>query len=217
MALNVYLTVFKKYTTKRLKGLELTYICVCYGIPLIPTFVFFFISDGEGVHIYGPATLWCWISDEWQVMRIVSFYGPVWCAFFSFPFSLDQLLTSRRIVLVLTLVIYILAGRVIFNLRGSLRRFAGVGAGPGQTSPRTPTGPTRDTLGTMSPPTTPQQQNHPPINPVQSYSCTVSSGHTARTRNSGVEANTAAWAYCRCAMLFFLALVITWVCPSIPV
>lgn len=221
MALNVYLTVFKKYTTKRLKGLEVTYICVCYGVPLIPTFVFFFLSDRDGVNIYGPATLWCWISEEWQVMRIVSFYGPVWCVLFSFFLLLarGQLLTSCRIVLVSTLIIYILAGRVIFNMRGSLRRFAGVG----QTSPRTPTGPTRDTLGTMSPPTTPQQQqqqqNHHPVRPVNSYSCTVSSGHTGRTRNSGVEANTAAWAYCRCAMLFFLALVITWVRtpPFIPV
>lgn len=126
------------------------------------------------------------------------------------------MLTQRRIILVSTLVIYILAGRVIFNLRGSLRRFAGAD----ETSPRTPTGPTRDTLGTMSPPTTPQpgqqQQLNVPVNTLQSYSCTVSSGYTARTRNSGVEANTAAWAYCRCAMLFFLALVITWVRTSPP-
>lgn len=81
MALNVYLTVFKKYTTKRLKNLELTYICACYGIPSVPALVFLFLSNGNGGHIYGPATLWCWISDEWQFMRIVSFYGPVWYAF----------------------------------------------------------------------------------------------------------------------------------------
>ncbi|KAL0636325.1 hypothetical protein Q9L58_004672 [Maublancomyces gigas] len=196
MALNVYLTVFKKYTTKRLKNLELTYICACYGIPAIPAMVFLFVSDSSGAHIYGPATLWCWISDEWRFMRIVSFYGPVW------------------IILVSTLVIYILAGRVIFNLRGSLRRFAG-----SEESQRTPTGPTRDTLGTMSPsppPTSPQPGDRPiVVNTLQSYSCTVSSGYTARTRNSGVEANTAAWAYCRCAMLFFLALVITWLPSSI--
>lgn len=112
---------------------------------------------------------------------------------------------KKRIILVSTLVIYILAGRVIFNLRGSLRRFAS-----SEESQRTPTGPTRDTLGTMSPPPTSPQPGERP-NTLQSYSCTVSSGYTARTRNSGVEANTAAWAYCRCAMLFFLALVITWV------
>lgn len=150
---------------------------------------------------------------------------------------------ANRIILVLTLVIYILAGRVIFNLRGSLRRFAGAE----ESSQRTSSGPTRDTLGCMVPSTSPL---HPPtsplappgsplasprsplaptrsplappgppqapggpvvINTLQSYSCTVSSGYTVRTRNSGVEANTAAWAYCRCAMLFFLALVITWV------
>lgn len=129
------------------------------------------------------------------------------------PLSLPSTNTTERIILVSTLVIYILAGRVIFNLRGSLRRFAG-----SEESQRTPTGPTRDTLGTMSPsppPTSPQPGDRPiVVNTLQSYSCTVSSGYTARTRNSGVEANTAAWAYCRCAMLFFLALVITWVRES---
>lgn len=78
MALNVYLTVFKKYTTKRLRDLELIYILVCYGIPAIPAIVFLFIKNHEGVYIYGSATLWCWISNEWQFLRIAVFYGPVW-------------------------------------------------------------------------------------------------------------------------------------------
>lgn len=78
MALNVYLTVFKKYTTKRLKNLELTYILACYGIPFIPAIVFLFPKDRAGTPIYGSATLWCWISNEWQFLRIAGFYGPVW-------------------------------------------------------------------------------------------------------------------------------------------
>lgn len=127
------------------------------------------------------------------------------------------MLKSNRIILVLTLVIYILAGRVIFNLRGTLRKFAG---NPGGTSPRTPTAPTRDTLGRASmtrPYSTHAPGEHLHQDVLTSYSCTISSGGkeppvlTTRSRNSAVEANTAAWAYCRCAMLFFIALVITWV------
>ncbi|CAZ85293.1 unnamed protein product [Tuber melanosporum] len=204
MALNVYLTVFKKYTTKRLRDLELTYILVCYGVPSIPAVIFLFIQNSNGVYIYGSATLWCWISNEWQFMRIAAFYGPVW------------------IILGVTIIIYILAGRVIFRLRGSLRNFAGKSAlGP----------PVKDTWSTqshnisrtMSPDLTPGPSAS--INPPPSYTVIIESGpkppvannnnNNRAPRNSAVEANTAAWAYCRCAMLFFLALLITWLPSSV--
>lgn len=78
MALNVYLTVFKKYTTKRLRNLEVAYILTCYGIPFVPAMIFLFPKDHAGVPVYGSATLWCWVSNEWQFLRIACFYGPVW-------------------------------------------------------------------------------------------------------------------------------------------
>jgi hypothetical protein len=28
--------------------------------------------------MYGNATLWCWIASDWDVVRIATFYGPVW-------------------------------------------------------------------------------------------------------------------------------------------
>ncbi|CUS10533.1 unnamed protein product [Tuber aestivum] len=200
MALNVYLTVFKKYTTKRLRDLELTYILTCYGLPAIPAVIFLFIKNDEGIYIYGSATLWCWISNEWQFLRIAAFYGPVW------------------IILGVTIIIYILAGRVIFRLRGSLRNFAGK-------SPAEP--PVKGTWSTqshsisrtMSPDLTPGPTAS--INPPPSYTVTIESGpkppavNNRRPRNTAVEANTAAWAYCRCAMLFFLALLITWLPSSV--
>ncbi|RPA90563.1 family A G protein-coupled receptor-like protein [Choiromyces venosus 120613-1] len=200
MALNVYLTVFKKYTTKRLRGLEFTYILVCYGLPAIPAITFLFIKNREGVYIYGSAILWCWISAEWQFLRIAGFYGPVW------------------IILGVTIVIYILAGRVIFRLRGSLRNFARRSA---------PAPPVKDTWSTqrdslsraMSPDPTPRP--NAANNPLPSYTVVIESGprpsaaNNRVPRNSAVEANTAAWAYCRCAMLFFLALLITWLPSSV--
>jgi hypothetical protein len=225
MALNVYLTVFKKYTTKRLKDLEVAYVCTCYGIPAIPAIAFLFIKNKKGVPIYGSATLWCWISDEWRFLRIASFYAPVWLASPIFPTQVPDGLQltfngltfppSSRIILGITIVIYILAGRVIFRLRGSLRNFA-------SSSQSTPPGrgvadgaSLSFATRTMSPESTA---------PSSSYTVTVESGspvkpvHRARRpRNSGaVEANTAAWAYCRCAMLFFLALLITWVTTLLP-
>jgi hypothetical protein len=52
---------------------------------------------------------------------------------------------------------------------------------------------------------------------MATYTCHIEAVRPAKRRsrnNSAMEANTAAWAYCRCAMLFFLALLITWVCVS---
>ncbi|KAF8424483.1 hypothetical protein EV426DRAFT_78256 [Tirmania nivea] len=244
MALNVYLTVFRKYSSQRLQKLEIPYIIICYGVPLIPSTVFLFISkkqNGVTKPLYGPATLWCWVSDEWQIFRIATFYGPVW------------------VVLVFTFSIYILAGNVIFKLRGSLRFFArgqississgsgNYGSGVGTVTSLPPATLVNQGITKMQNINAQGDQSNMPntsatlpilrdpgpvagIGILQtqgytSYSCTVeSSGRnipplsnaviTARQK-SAVEANTAAWAYCRCAMLFFLALVITWLPSSI--
>ncbi|RPB27068.1 hypothetical protein L211DRAFT_855979 [Terfezia boudieri ATCC MYA-4762] len=244
MALNVYLTVFRKYSSHRLQQLEIPYIIICYGVPFIPSMVFLFIhkqENGVTKPLYGPATLWCWVSDEWKIFRIATFYGPVW------------------IVLVFTFSIYILAGNVIFKLRGSLRFFArgelssvstgtgNYGSGGGTVTSLPPAasvnqGVTRaqnsNAQGDQSnipntSATVPILRDPGPVAGVgmlqpqgyPSYSCTVESPGmnippisnaviTARQK-SAVEANTAAWAYCRCAMLFFLALVITWLPSSI--
>ncbi|KAI5780202.1 hypothetical protein DFH27DRAFT_360454 [Peziza echinospora] len=280
MALNVYLTVFKKYSSHRLQRLEIPYVVACYGIPFIPALTYLFISktkkDGHEASLYGPATLWCWVSDDWQILRIASFYGPVW------------------VVLLATFAIYILAGKVIFKLRGTLRGFAremsasmsGTGHGySGGTGTITSVPPAIVNTGTAAagggvPGGVPGHKHamsaddamllvgthNSMINPdVQlpfgtaavnrsgleggqmampmlsdagpvagvnmhhnqphtAYSCVVETGRMVPNTNaailaarhkSAVEANTAAWAYCRCAMLFFLALVITWLPSSI--
>lgn len=283
MALNVYLTVFKKYSSSKLQRLEIPYVIACYGIPLIPSIVFLFIRKtdrGNLYPMYGSATLWCWISDQWQIVRLASFYGPVW------------------VVLFFTFTIYVLAGKVIFKLRDSLRGFAKESSTEGTTTTGTyptpvpmgsihsPTG--GGEFGTMKLPTTvsqlplksggsptgpgfsggpgsvASQSTYVPIlsdpSPVAGanhhhhhqhhhhnhthshgqaqghyqgntgYTCTVestgrpisgglavnNSNSVAAQRNRiAMEANTAAWAYCRCAMLFFLALVITWLPSSV--
>ncbi|KAL7273622.1 hypothetical protein RUND412_003509 [Rhizina undulata] len=221
MALNVYLTVFKKYTTKRLKKLEIYYVIVCYGLPGIPAIAFLFGKNEHLGPIYGSAVLWCWISEEWSILRIAGFYGPVW------------------IILGFTFFIYVLAGRVIFTLRGSLRQFAKGGphnnshsnSAPKVQSPLPPPPPPamdRGELGKKNPITVHSEVEMSRvyvkdgedvrIDPLATYTCVIEAGAVPRPRvggNSAVEANTAAWAYTRCAMLFFLALVITWLPSSV--
>lgn len=129
-----------------------------------------------------------------------------------------QLTEELRVILGVTVIIYVLAGRVIFRLRGSLRNFAG------KSAPRPPVKDTWSTGSHISRAMSPDLTSGPAaaIGPLPSYTVIIESGppkpstaNNRAPRNSAVEANTAAWAYCRCAMLFFLALLITWVCHSL--
>ncbi|KAI5799075.1 hypothetical protein EDC01DRAFT_704481 [Geopyxis carbonaria] len=233
MAWNVYLTVFKKRTTQQLRTLEMYYILACYGLPLLLAILLLTIRVPDRGRIYGPATLWCWIGSEWQVLRIAAFYGPVW------------------IVLTVTFFIYVLAGRVIFNLRRNLRHFAkddGRSSGSCTSGIRPPPpAHVRDVelqkiaqivsgerASSLFPPGTASSSapllaatttdpERAALSAYTTYTCHITSGAspaghtpapTGRTRPA-LEANTAAWAYCRCAMLFFLALFITWLPSSI--
>ncbi|KAL8776725.1 MAG: hypothetical protein Q9213_008163 [Squamulea squamosa] len=63
MAINVYLTIFKKYNSEQLKALEWRYHLLCYGIPFIIALIFCFIDTQGRGKMYGEAQLWCWISS----------------------------------------------------------------------------------------------------------------------------------------------------------
>ncbi|KAJ6000067.1 CAMP receptor-like protein [Penicillium waksmanii] len=99
MACNVYLTFFHKYDSEQLRQIEWKYILFCYGVPLIPAFVYFFIKT-EAL-----GRLWCWVSTQWDWLRIGTFYGPVW------------------LVIMLTFAIYIRAGSTIYQKRRQFRHF----------------------------------------------------------------------------------------------
>ncbi|KAJ6262258.1 hypothetical protein Dda_3064 [Drechslerella dactyloides] len=105
MALNVYLTVNFKYSTSQLKKLEPYYVAFSFGMPLLSGLILLWVrSPGKGP-IYGDATLWCWISEEYDVLRLAIFYAPVW------------------LIIFITFVLYILAGKTVFKMRNDLRRF----------------------------------------------------------------------------------------------
>ena len=57
MAMNVYLTLFKKYNAQQLKALEWRYHLMCYGGPLCVAVVYLFINTADRGKIYGPATV----------------------------------------------------------------------------------------------------------------------------------------------------------------
>ena len=83
MACNVYLTFYHKFDATRLRKVEKWYFLACYGIPFVPAFTFIFAnSPGKG-RIYGDSLLWCWVTQEYDFLRIGTFYGPIWYVNFS--------------------------------------------------------------------------------------------------------------------------------------
>lgn len=57
MALNVYMTLFRKYNAQQLKSLEWKYHVMCYGLPFVVALVYVFIETPAKGKMYGPATV----------------------------------------------------------------------------------------------------------------------------------------------------------------
>ncbi|KAJ6783200.1 hypothetical protein PWT90_01240 [Aphanocladium album] len=103
MATNVYLAFYHGYDTLHLRKMEIPYLVLCYGLPFIPALVLVFIRNAEGERVYGDAVLWCWISSERRILRIVLFYAPVWAA------------------IIVTFFIYIRAGHTMYENHKTMR------------------------------------------------------------------------------------------------
>ncbi|KAL4927795.1 putative cAMP receptor-like protein [Aspergillus undulatus] len=230
MAFNVYLTFFRKYNSEQLRRLEWKYVVLCYGLPFIPAFTYFFIHTPSRGKVYGSAILWCWVAPSWDFLRIALFYGPVW------------------LVIFVTLAIYARIGNLVWRRRRQLKEAGGLDTTIDVSIPDDPPFSkiteifiTREDAtshrtgeagpSTEQPPTFSCIQSHRP------YSVSVQAGIDAASqvqleRLRSVEApegspehgqysnsrtvsevNTAAWAYTKYAMLFFVALLVTWV-PS---
>lgn len=207
MALNVYLTFVHKFDAQRVRSLEWMYFLLCYGLPFIPAFTFFFIRTESRGRVYGSAVLWCWISLKWDYLRIALFYGPVWFVIFT------------------TLIIYILCGRIIFKWRRQLLNFAPPELSSSHESPIVKTAKTEVYLELS--PRTPglprytveiaggrhgERKSIVYADEEQSHLRRLTS-HATNQQKIVSASNRAAVNYCRVALLFFVALCITWI-PS---
>ncbi|KAJ9207912.1 hypothetical protein DTO164E3_198 [Paecilomyces variotii] len=232
MALNVYLTFFHKFDSSQLRKLEWKYFVACYGIPFVPAFIYCFVDTPAKGKIYGEAVLWCWVSLKWDALRIATFYGPVWFIlvltfaiyiragkvifekrrqlqsantntigssyFIDDPFQEGAKLTEIRVT----------TEQVVTSSVGSTQPMeisADRGRVPG-TSDYSPYSIKIETGPHMEKEEIPMQ----PLPPVPQ-----TGNVNFRRQVAAVESNKAAWAYTKCAMLFFIALVITWVPSSL--
>ncbi|KAK3989912.1 putative G-protein coupled receptor [Cladorrhinum sp. PSN332] len=102
MAINVYLVFFMAYNPNNFHKHLWAYCLLCFGVPAIPAFVCLFYAP-DGLPIYGNATLWCWIGDAYNRLRIYTYYAPIW------------------LCIVLSAVIYVAVGYHVFHQRNQLR------------------------------------------------------------------------------------------------
>ncbi|QKX53009.1 uncharacterized protein TRUGW13939_00080 [Talaromyces rugulosus] len=227
MACNVYLTFFRKYDASRLRSIEWKYAIMCYGVPFIPSFVYFFIKSDSKGPIYGSAVLWCWVSTPWDVLRIAVFYGPTW------------------FIILLTFTIYIRVGLHIYRNRRLLHNFSsadqqGTIDSAFEIHASKVVRITSEAAHANGPKDTTAQAHGHGHGDLESerisgaaenyvrYSVTVERGDgipmapikqpvppaSAAGQNArNALTSAAAWAYCKYAILYFIALLVTWV-PS---
>jgi hypothetical protein len=145
--------------------------------------------------------VWCWISIEWDVLRVALGYGPVW------------------LLIIATFAIYISAGRVMLQWRRQLLKYTENHQNDISIhSPIHPSSPkivktveihvVREPAQVSSSPRPPSfDSSQASASPSKYYD-----GHPRRSIPSS-DANRAAINYCKCALLFFVAMLVTWV-PS---
>jgi hypothetical protein len=150
--------------------------------------------------------LWCWIPVEWDVLRIAIGYGPVW------------------LMIIATIAIYISALKVVLQWRRELLKFTQNHQYDISTpSPIHPSSPkivkTVEVYVTREPAQMSSSTRPPGFDSRQtsvSHESKPPSPHYDRRPRKSIpnsDANRAAINYCKFALLFFVAMLVTWV-PS---
>ncbi|KXG46440.1 uncharacterized protein PGRI_052960 [Penicillium griseofulvum] len=198
MAWDTYLVVFYHFDTQALRKLEVKYIGAITILSFIPAFVFLFIHTQEKGPIYGDQIIWCSISRSWMLLRIIFYYAPVW------------------LIIVIVLILYCLIGIEITRVRDEFKLSdddrialtsgnssnsvatttteANTRVKPGSTPESTMTSDTREQITFQHPPTS--------RNATTGY-------QTPKQRRVSLRQ------YVIMPSLFFLAMLATWIAPSI--
>ncbi|KAI2643305.1 G-protein coupled receptor [Xylaria nigripes] len=230
MSLNVYLTFYFKFDAKKLRALEKWYLLFCYGLPFPPALCFIFISTESKGRLYGDAVLWCWVSTSWDIMRVATFYAPIW------------------VFISATFFIYIRTGREVYKNRSQLRMVDSTDNGEydlhvfGLSEFKA----TKTTVITVTSETMAPNKQNSEEDP-QSYDMKASSGPgtpscrsvtisadqrppaitnsidemiyqdqaKGKSKKNSKRANKAAWVYTKYAIIFFTALLVTWLPSSV--
>ncbi|KAK3174345.1 hypothetical protein OEA41_001589 [Lepraria neglecta] len=255
MAFNVHLALFRGWTAQRMQAQEWKYFIACYGFSFIPALVYLFINVKDRGKVYGPALvstppcspkapltlgqLWCWITGEWDFLRIATLYGIVWYVS-TIQHRKPTSLTNHRVALISAFVIYCMAGAKVWRNRRDLREwFNPFNENPFEGTVTIEIDVTTRVRRAGSPSSIRRPSDREmPIYGIEAqggsdydpYTVNIEVGPQDKRQNSAPElfrmrtltrnaalneANADAWLYARVAFLFFCALLISWVPSSI--
>ncbi|KAF4980100.1 hypothetical protein FZEAL_3821 [Fusarium zealandicum] len=120
MSVNVFLVFFFNANPRTFRQYAWLYCVVCFGGPMIPAVVLISIRDDPKGLIFGDAALWCWVGTDWSLVRLYSYYIPIWVCIFS------------------SILIYIAVGYHVFHHRNQLRNMTADQWENGEKSGNTP-------------------------------------------------------------------------------
>ncbi|EHK97013.1 putative Cyclic AMP receptor-like protein A [Glarea lozoyensis 74030] len=216
MACNVWLTFYRKYDKSQLRALEKYYILLCYGIPLVPALVFFAVkSESKGLltlGIYLRAGKDIWVKRK-QLRNFNNSSSNGETAIpdqkaFAFMDGIQRTTDISVNYEDITPV------KSKFNSSQNSQEICY----PQQPQPSTVNTFTVDITGAQA------QQSPRNEYPEKSDSKSMASptalplprptiDRQPPRRYTAVEANTAIWSYTKVSLLFFLAMMVTWI-PS---
>ena len=233
LACNVHLTLFKRYSADQLRAQEWKYHALCYGCPFVVALTYLFIDTKGHGQLYGDATLWCWIAPRWSTLRIVTCYAPAWisiiAAFTIYTRAGNEIFKKRRQLRAFSQPVR----PVMVQVENPFTSYktTEVRITTETAEPHPPSTPEKQVDSLQSSP-----ESQRPTSAVQFDRYTVTINSSPRSPNlstrppdamnesqrslqyqrctAAMEANAAAWSYCKCAMLFFVSLLVTWVRSS---
>lgn len=121
MAINCLMVFFLNGNAHSIKRWGWLYCLVCYGGPFIIALVCLQLKDPNKTLVYGNAGLWCWITNDWNPLRIYSYYMLIWFC------------------IAASMIIYTAIGVYVFRARNRLHRFNSGYGTSGGTGPATGT------------------------------------------------------------------------------
>lgn len=229
MALDTYLVVFHHFDAHSLHKLELKYIGGITVVTFIPALIFLFIrSPGKGP-IYGSETIWCSVSPHWMLIRLILYYIPVWCVLLSERCPATSLMPPSfyRITIAIVLVIYCLIGIEITRLREDFKLTSDDHIALTSASTITNTNPFNNVNSTVTTTVESNPSNKPTLVVDSQITSQSSVEHISVPRpltsnftrplntQSPKQRRVSFKQYILMPSLFFLALLATWVTPTI--
>ncbi|KAG4261458.1 hypothetical protein FPRO03_11475 [Fusarium proliferatum] len=199
MATNVYLTFYHRFDGVRLR------------------ITFIFVRNKDGHRAYGNANLWCWLTVEWDAWQLAT-YGLIW------------------LIIFIAFTIYVRTGITIYKWKKRLNSFSNSyernisSQVPQNADPMVIAKTTKITISTSdSAPTGFDQAFGTATRPEPVHSANIYTGPAQPVANASDQSyirsqqsdrkgrspsDDAAMSYAKTALLFFTAMLITWIPAS---